>query len=374
MPKRGENIRKRKDGRWEGRIKLECSNDGKSKYKSIYGKTYIEVKRRMAASKKENAFVRTERKEITYGEILEHWQKANKIKHKTATNIKYDYMIDKHIKPILKDVKLGKINTGMLNDFLLDKLYNGRIDNKGGLSPSYVRTMMIIINSSLVYSYEQGYSNFIRAKVPLPPIPKEDPKILSMTEQKKLEQYIIDNLTPTNIGIMIALRTGLRVGEICALTWSNIDFDSRTLHVGNTIVRTNSKGDFNCPFIIDKPKTLTSIRDVPISDFLVNLLQKIKCNSKSEFVVSEKATFISPTTFEYRYHKTLRLSGIKDINFHGLRHTFATRCIEAGIDDKTLSEILGHSNVSITLNTYVHSSLELKRQQMDKLSKMICGT
>lgn len=373
MPKRGENIRKRKDGRWEGRIKLESGSDGKTKYKSIYGKTYIEVKRRMLASIKENTYVRTDRKEITYGEILEQWQKANNIKHKTATNLKYDYMIDKHINPILKDIKIGKINTGMLNDFLIDKLYNGRIDNQGGLSPSYVRTMMIIINSSLLYSYEQGYSNMMRVKAPLSPTPKKRPEILSITEQNKLEQFIINNLNPTNLGIMIALRTGLRVGEICALSWSDIDFDNRMLHVGNTITR-SSKGDSNCPFNIDKPKTPTSIRDVPISDFLVNLLQKIKSNSKSAFVVSEKSTFTSPTTFEYRYHKSLRLSGIRDINFHGLRHTFATRCIEAGIDDKTLSEILGHSNVSITLNTYVHSSLELKRKQMDKLSKVICGT
>lgn len=120
--------------------------------------------------------------------------------------------------------------------------------------------------------------------------------------------------------------------------------------------------------IIDTPKTPASTRDIPISSALLPILASFRSHSSSKYVVSNTNTFLSPRTFEYRYHRLLEETGITPINYHALRHTFATRCIEAGVDVKSLSEMLGHANVGVTLNTYVHSSMELKRKQLEKLT------
>lgn len=179
------------------------------------------------------------------------------------------------------------------------------------------------------------------------------------------------NLNTTSAGILISLNTGLRIGEVCALKWSNIDFDKAILHVRSTVARIKNTDDSkSTKLIIDTPKTKSSIRDIPISNKVMNVLKALHENSKSEYVVSEKAGFVSPRTYEYRFHKVLDECQIQPINYHALRHTFATRCIELGVDVKTLSEILGHSNVSVTLNTYVHSSMERKREQLEKLSSL----
>ena len=372
MARRGENIRKRKDGRWEGRIKLSKTSDGKIIYKSIYGKTYTEVKEKMLSYKNNEVHLEVDKSnDFTFGELVGQWKKVNSLKNKGTTDYKYGYLIDRHIMPVLKDVKIGEINAGILNEFLAEKLLNGRIDKKGGLSPSYVRTMMIIINSTLNYSHEMGYSKFVKAKCGAIPVIRNSPKTLTITSQQKLETYISNHLNETTIGILLALRAGLRVGEVCALKWDDVDFDEKILHVRNTVTRTHRKTKNVPPFELTQPKTKSSIRDIPLTEFLMYALIKVKSKSNYEYVVSEKESFISPNTFEYRYHKVLFNCGIGDINFHALRHTFATRCIEAGVDDKTLSEILGHSNVSITLNTYVHSSMSLKRTQLEKLSELM---
>ena len=200
---------------------------------------------------------------------------------------------------------------------------------------------------------------------------KTPPKTLSLTEQRTVEKHLTNNINSTNVGILLALQAGLRVGEICALSWENIDFNERIMHIRNTVIRTNRNDNTYPAFMISEPKTKSSIRDIPLTDCLLYNLMIVKSESISPYVISGNSEFVSPNTFEYRYHKALNQFNIKDINFHALRHTFATRCIEAGVDDKTLSEILGHANVSITLNTYVHSSMDLKRSQLEKFSIFI---
>lgn len=177
------------------------------------------------------------------------------------------------------------------------------------------------------------------------------------------------NLDCTALGMLISLHTGLRIGEVCALKWSDVDIERKILTVRQTVARVKANSNDNCKskLILDAPKTKNSLREIPINSFLLPLLVKKKSESVSDFVISEQKTFVSPRTFEYRYHKTLERFDIEQVNYHSLRHTFATRCIERGVDCKSLSEILGHANVNITLNTYVHSSMELKRIQIEKL-------
>lgn len=209
----------------------------------------------------------------------------------------------------------------------------------------------------------------LKSSILRPSIPTKDLEVLSLDEQRKLEKNVSVSNDPTDLGIMISLHTGLRIGEVCALTWDDIDLKQQIIKVRHTIARIReiTPDGATSKLIIDEPKTKSSIRDVPISTSLVEAIKRIQSISISNYVVSSSVSFVSPRTYYYRYYKVIELVGISRVNYHALRHTFATRCIEAGVDVKSLSEILGHSDVSITLNTYVHSSMDLKRLQLEKM-------
>lgn len=298
---------------------------------------------------------------MNFSQLLRMWLDTNSIKHKSSTDAKYQWMIEKHIIPKLGDTNIDDINACKINNFLKDKLENGRLDGTGGLSSGTVRSISLIIDSALRFGSEE-LSEWTSLKTPIyKPYPtKKHISILTKDEQVCLERYICDHITGTGAGVIISLYTGLRVGEICALRWADIDLKENIVHVNHTLTRTNS-------YVIGEPKTRNSRRKIPLNSFLLSFLNEFKNNSGSDFVVSEKSSFVCPRTYEYRFHKLLEECGVGDINYHALRHTFATRCIECGCDYKTLSEILGHASVRITLETYVHSSMELKRAEMEKL-------
>lgn len=158
------------------------------------------------------------------------------------------------------------------------------------------------------------------------------------------------------------------------MTWNDIDISNRIIHIRHTISRVRdgkNNTSSSTVLVVETPKTQSSARDIPISSILLPHLIKMESTAPSRYILSDCNTFLSPRTLEYRFKKLINNSGIDSINFHALRHTFATRCIEAGVDIKSLSEILGHANVGITLNTYVHSSMDLKRQQIEKLANYI---
>lgn len=305
---------------------------------------------------------------VTFGWLLQKWQKTNNLRIKGSTKNKYENLINMHILPQLGHLKLTEITANIINVFINDKLQNGRLNRAGGLSPSYVRSISQIILSALKYAVSEGLCRPIKEKIYKPSVTKCTPIILSVESQRILEKYIHFNLNATNIGIMISLYTGLRIGEICALSWKDVDFDEKVIFVRHTVARVKSTdGKSKSKLILDEPKTVSSKRIIPIPSQIFPLLCKYKKISTSLFVISYTDSFVSPRTYEARFRKTLQECKIHCLNYHGLRHTFATRCIEAGVDTKSLSEILGHSNVSITLNTYVHSSLEMKKKQLEKL-------
>lgn len=370
MSRRGDNIRKRKDGRWEGRYRIGKSVNGQTKYKSIYGQTYSEVK-----SKLKKISYNTDMNEsyseakYTFADILQKWQNTNKIKHKGTTEDKYKRLIEQHIVPELGSYYVNDLSSEIINIFLEKKLSSGRLDNKGGLSSSYVRTLSIIIKSALQYAEEENYCAPFKHYIYKPQLQKKELKILSQTTQNEYIKYLTANICNVNIGILLSLYAGLRIGEVCALQWKNIDIKEKIIHIHSTIIRVNNTENDNTQktvLMIDKAKTSSSMRDIPIASNLIPLLDKFKADDSS-FVLTGTVSFLSPRTFEYKFHKTLHNCGIERINYHALRHTFATRCIERGVDVKTLSEILGHSDVATTLRTYVHSSMELKKMQIEKL-------
>lgn len=370
MPKRGENIHKRKDGRWEGRYIIGRNNLGKAIYKSVYGKSYTEVKNKLVDIIKNPKYVTCSNcKEYNFRDVIELWMEANRVKFKGATENKYQYLIDTHIAPDLGNIKLSKMSAQIINSFINDKVSNGRIKQEGGLSASYVKSMMLIINSVLQFAVKEDMCPPMSSEIIKPRVEKQEIKILTQFEQKQLEKELTTNIDSTKLGILISLYAGLRIGEICALKWENIDFTNKVICVRSTVARVLDENKKSIS-IIDKPKTKSSVRDIPISSSLLPYIIQVKRNSKSDFVISDKLDFINPRTYEYRYHKVLKSANVPPINYHALRHTFATRCVEVGVDVKSLSEMLGHANVSITLNTYVHSSMELKRNQIEKLSSL----
>ena len=372
MAKRGDNIRKRKDGRWEGCYKKGRAVDGCIIYGSVYGKTYKEVKEKMAAIISHPLQLATPKGQgKTFGEVLNLWMDNNRARLKGGTINKYQNLIDTHIMPELGQTKINELSATRINTFLNEKISRGRVDGSGGLSASYVRSIMLVINAAIKYAVSEQLCSPLKTPICKPPADKTELSILSAEEQKKLEASLLNNLDLTGAGIYISLHTGLRIGEICSLAWNDIDMNKRVIHVRHTVARIRSSSSAGSTIlVIDTPKTKASKRDIPISSTLLPILLKLKTLSSKGFLLTGTNEFIKPRTFEYRYHKILDDCGITSVNYHALRHTFATRCVEAGVDVKSLSEILGHGNVSVTLNTYVHSSLEMKRNQLEKLATL----
>lgn len=317
-------------------------------------------------------FYKKEQETITLEQLLNLWMQNNTIRLKGSTIAKYQSMIDSHILPSLGQVSVRDLTATKVNTFLIDKLKSGRKDGNGGLSASYVQSMSIILNAALRFGVAEELCMPLKTPIYKPSFSKKELRILSPYEQKRLELYLTNNITPTKLGILLSLYTGMRLGEICALTWEDIDFTENIIRVRHTIARVKSQNSTSkcmTALIVDSPKTSSSRRDIPIPSRLRSYLWLIKCQMNSTYVVSASDTFLSPRTLEYRFHKILERCEIYSVNYHALRHTFATRCIELEVDVKSLSEILGHANVNITLNTYVHSSMELKRKQLEKVNR-----
>lgn len=204
----------------------------------------------------------------------------------------------------------------------------------------------------------------------LPKLVKRKIQILSKKEKDKLEKYCLEENNLKTLGILICLNTGIRIGELCALKWENINLEERKIYIKKTIERVYIKKEKKTKIIIDTPKSNSSIREIPINNKLYEILKKMKGKSKkNEYVLTGSDThYIEPRNYQYYFKVILKKSKIKaSYKFHALRHTFATICIEIGMDIKSLSEILGHADVSVTLNVYVHSSDKLKRKFLEKL-------
>lgn len=374
MSKRGENIRKRSDGRWEARVLQK--NNGISKYHSIYGHSYKEVREKKEIYLKTNSVSLKESHDtnnITMSQVLDSWILSKELFLKKSTILKYKNIIATHILPELGNLNINNINNDIINKFLLDKQISGRMDGKGGLSNSYIKTMAIILSSCIDYAVNNRLCSPLPGKVLKPIIKKNEVMVLNKAMQKELEDKLSYSDSMTEVGILLALNSGLRIGEICALRWENIDFVNRILYVRQSIVRVPDElnsDKHKTMLVVDNPKSQHSVRDIPINSKLYSILEKYKYNRLTDYILSGTSQFISPRTFEYRFHRVLNKHRIQDFNFHMLRHTFATRCIECGVDVKSLSEIMGHSNVNITLNSYVHSSFENKRIQLEKLNNI----
>ncbi len=371
MTEKTKPIYERKNGCREAGCKRGTGANGKTLYSTVYSQSSGEARGKPYCYDEGGKLLNySPQNSPTFADVIFMWKKANANRCKDSTALKYENLIENHILPTLGKYKLFDIDTFLLADFMDSKLTHGRIDNSGGLAPSYVRSIMRVVFEVIDFAAEENMCEPLKSKARIrtPAAKRHDMEILDVRTQAFLEKQLLMCLDETAAGILISLNTGLRIGEICALKWDDIDFENAVLHVRSTVARVkNTDGSSATKLIIDMPKTKSSFRDIPISSYLMNVLPSLYKSRKSEYIVSDKIGFVSPRTFSYRFHKLLEKYHIKQINYHALRHTFATRCIEYGVDVKTLSEILGHSSATITLNTYVHSSMERKREQLEKL-------
>ena len=374
MARKGENIYKRKDGRWEGRYIQNRSENGKAIYGYIYGKTYKDVKSRLAIAKanviedKTISMVSTSNT-ITFEEAANKWLKDISCRIKLSTANKYLNILNSYLIPKFGKTNLEDINQEVLETYTKHLLTMGGF-KENGLSSKTVSDIISVYRSTIKYA---RYKNFLVSSDGSNLCIKRNIntlRILSISEQNKLINYLLENNDLCNMGILLALNTGIRIGELCALCWEDISLEDKVIHINKTMQRIQVKDeDKKTKIIVTSPKSTCSIRDIPIPKHILIMLYDYKNNS-GYFLTGSKTKYIEPRTMENKLKKATNKCNIDNLHFHSLRHTFATRCIEIGFDVKCLSEILGHSDVSITLNRYVHPTLELKAHHMNKLSDL----
>lgn len=370
MSKKGENIYKRKDGRWEGRYPKEYLKTGKIRYGYCYGKTYKEVKEKVQTAKC-NLTSELNLKKLLSQKALsvfcDEWLQLKRTKVKQATLVKYCTNIEKHIKPYLGDIQIGMLNSLIIEEFSHNLLLNEK------LSAKTVTDILSQLKSILKYVSKQKV-DLSRVEIVYPKNIKKHIRVLSKDEEQIFVEYLLNDMNSSKFGVLLALMTGLRIGEICALRWCDISINNRIIKVSSTMQRIHDIGchdNKKTRIIISEPKSDNSTRIIPISDSLLEICKKNFVPDPLAFVLTgSREVFVEPRTLQYRFSKYIKACNLSDVHFHVLRHTFATRCVEVGFEIKSLSEILGHASPKITLERYVHSSIELKRDNMKKLDEI----
>ena len=293
---------------------------------------------------------------MLYKDILNNWLTEKKIYLKYSTYTNYYNIIHNHIMPHLGEYKISTLDEDILQQFILDQLENGRVDSKGGISYRFAKDIITVLKLTL---------DKPQIKIQLPYHPPKKIEIFDRENQVKLINYLQTNINHKNFGILLCIHTGLRIGELCALKWSDINFTTKLLSVNKTMIRTYTKEDGSKLFITP-PKTRSSIRNIPLNSWIMQYAVLLK-GEDDNYILTNKPKPTEPNKYRLYYNRLLKDLELPHLTFHALRHTFATRCIECGCDYKSLSELLGHSNVSITMNIYVHPQMELKRKCVELL-------
>lgn len=373
MPRKGENIYKREDGRWEGRYIRSRASDGKAKYGYVYGKAYTEVKQKLliaAATPRQHA-ENPPAVDATYDRLLDDWLRSARFNVKESTYARYTHLINTHIRPELGKLPLSQLTTLLMEDYIFHLLQIGRTDQRGGLSPKTVTDILNLIKSTLNYADCNDYGISCNLKRLTVRRTDKEMRVLTQTEQELLVRTLVDDMDLYKFGVLLSLYTGIRVGELCALKWEDICLAESVLRVRKTMqrIQETERGTLTkTKVVITEPKSKCSVREIPLPLFLVDIARQFSAPPQAFVLTGVPNRFVEPRTMQNRFKAYVAASGIEQANFHALRHTFATRCVEVGFELKSLSEILGHANVNITLNRYVHSSFELKCSNMNRLT------
>lgn len=365
MGRHGENIRKRSDGRWEARYMTYDEEKEKKVYHSVYGYTYEEVKAKRATTvmESESSFKKTYildqgrrmPQDMLFETAAEEWLAIIKSKQKPSTYEKYYIIYHAYLETALGKTILNQITGTIVKEKLSCK----------NSSDSLKKSILGVMNRILGYAAKQYSIVLPDIREPFSGTYKKDIEVFTKTEQAKLLAVIYHKMDYFKLTVLLCLFTGLRLGELCSLKWSDIDFENKTLSVKRTVQRLYVEGCSTKTALVETdPKSVRSKREIPLQDVIIALLLNFM-NGKEYVFGSDKP--LDPRTMQNHYKKILEEAGVSYKNFHALRHTYATNCIEEGADVKSLSEMLGHSNVQITMNYYVHPSMDTKRRYADRL-------
>lgn len=300
--------------------------------------------------------------------FCDNWLFMNSPRLKRSSFVKYSMEIENHIKPFFGQCLPCEILPEQIN------IFSRMLLDEKNLSPGTVHGILILLHSIFSYIKKCQGEAFDEPEIVYPKRKKRPVRVLSIKEEKRLTQFLLRETDNCKLGIYLALRTGMRIGEICALRWCDISLESATISIRHTVQRLPREQD--CPeptdsirtsLMLSAPKSDSSMRIIPLMQDIETLCGKFFYRKPSTFILTGTGECMEPRKLQRRLKKYTEECGIDGVHFHTLRHTFATRCVEAGFDMKTLSEILGHSNVATTMNLYVHPNLELKRENMNRL-------
>ena len=368
MSRRGENIYKRGDGRWEGRYIRGRTPEGRAQYGYVYAATYSACREKRRQRLQELPREITPSNNMTLPEAVELFftEREQKQKLKESTVSRYRYMVRRYIQP-----QLGAAPLYTLTEKRVAAFYQ-RLQGQG-LSPKSARDAGVLLRAILRTATKRGcFCTGINAELPV--CKKRQVEIFTEPEIVRLAHHIVDEPDLTGLGILLALNSGLRLGELCALRWSDIDLHAGFLRVEREVQRLYEKGCTK--LIVQPPKSESSLRRIPLPADILSLLAAHKPKTAgSVCLLTGTAAPLEPRTMQNRYRALLKRAGVPYRNFHALRHTYATRCIEQNVDVKSVSEMLGHSDVRITLQTYVHVSLRYKQQAVQSICFLpLCGS
>lgn len=375
MARKGLNIYKRKDGRWEARYIRSRTAQGKPKYGYLYASSYHEARnnlQHMLQFQDKIPETKEKGKNSTFESVSMEWLDTFSINFKESTYIRYRTLVECYLMPSFRTVKIEKIMKKDVLELCKHLELNGK-RNQTGLSPKTISDILSVLRRILNYAKMCGIAVDpmifdVRIKQTQRQLP-----VLSLSEQTILQQYLENHPDALNLGILLCLLTGIRIGELCALTWDKISIPEKSIYICQTMQRIQNRipESPKTHIAIASPKSSSANRIIPLSNLLLRFLNLYPLEHTGFFLSGSVSKAVEPRCVQRRFHKILNDCGLKRRNFHVLRHTFATRCVEAKIDIKTLSEILGHSSVTITMNRYVHPSLELKRETMEQLADFI---
>ena len=301
----------------------------------------------------------------------EEWLLSKHLEVKESTVANYRYFLDHYLLPDLGRYRTDQLDTDQIRLFL------GEMERKN-LNSSTITKALVILGMIQDHARKQGYMVAERAEIRIPQKRKKKISVLTEEEQERLTEYLLRERSPLRpgirAGILLSFCTGLRIGEVCALKWGDLDLERGVLSVEKTLSRIYMEKEQNgkkTRISITAPKTENSRREIPLPGFLIEKLGKLRSEryrNRDYYILTGAPWPMEPRTYTYHFRKLRQDLGLMHCNYHMLRHTFATKCVEAGFDMKTLSEILGHSNVSTTLSLYAHPTMQMKRNYMEKLA------
>lgn len=296
----------------------------------------------------------------TVNAIAQHWMKEKTKLVKKSSFATYAINLEKHILPHFGE------KTQVTEDDVQEYVH---IKAEEGLNIKTIKDILMLFRMIMKFGNKKGWTHYNGWDIKYPKNNKLDRiQVLTVMEQRKLLEYLQNNINLKNLGLLICLNTGMRIGEICALKWSDINMDAGIIQIRHTFERIYMihSPQPHSVLIMETPKTQNSTRDIPISSPLLHIIRTfITATNNQCYILSNTEKPIEPCTYRVYYNKIMKNIGLPKYKFHALRHTFATRCIESGCDCKTVSSLLGHSNISTTLNLYVHPNMEQKRKCID---------